>query len=237
METTTKPLVKMDRSSRRIYKSSKGEKLPGVTTILNCISKPQLMIWAAKEERKGVMDCMVNKKILPEKLFYTMISEKAADVGTICHFMCECYLKGCQADVSEIPGDQLMMANIGFNKFLEFWNREGLTVASTEEALVDSELGYGGTLDIVCTDREGKFVLVDLKTSKAIYSEYWAQVSAYKKLFDVNSINKISRCIIVRIGKEKADDLEVEERNELDKYYQLFEGARLIYNAQKEIGK
>lgn len=227
----------MDRSTRRIYKSGIGLKLPGVTTILNCISKPQLMIWAAKEERKGVMYCMLNNKIIPEKFFYTMISEKAADVGTICHFMCECYLKGCEADLSEFESDKLTMAKNGFNKFLEFWNREGLTVLSTEQALSDSALGYGGTLDIVCTDKEGKFVLVDLKTSKAIYSEYWAQVAAYRKLFDVNSINKISRCIIVRIGKEIADDLEVEEKNDLDKYYQLFDGARIIYNAQKDIGK
>lgn len=225
----------MDRSTRRIYKTQSGIKVPGVTTVLGVLNKPALLDWAAKEERKGVMDCMLNKKILPEKHFYTTLRDTAASIGTICHFMCECHLKGMQADLSDFPVDQVKLAENGFIKFLQFWDNSGFKVMTTEQALVHDALEYGGTIDIICMDNDGKNVLLDLKTSKSIYPEYWSQVSAYREMWNFNSVNRISRCIIIRIGKDEANDLEVIEKNELDSHYNLFLGSLMCYKAQKEI--
>ena len=225
----------MDRSTRRIYKTTSGLKVPGVTTVLGILNKPALLDWAAKEERKGVMDCLLNKKILPEKHFYTTLRDTAASIGTICHFMCECHLKGLEADLSEFPESQVSQAENGYIKFLEFWDNSGFKVLVTEQALVHNALEFGGTIDIVCIDKEENLVLLDLKTSKSIYPEYWSQVAAYREMWNFNSVNKISRNIIIRIGKDESNDLEVIENNDLGKYYELFKGALQCYKAQKEI--
>jgi hypothetical protein len=38
---------------------------------------------------------------------------------------------------------------------------------------------YGGTLDILARDRDGRTVLADIKTGKAVYSEAVLQLTAY----------------------------------------------------------
>lgn len=244
MEALTKPKVKMERGSRRIYKTSDGVKVPGVTTILATISKPQLMPWCAKEERDGIIGVINNlddshlgegvlnvKKLLPEKYFYETKRDTAASVGTICHFMCECYLKNVDPDLSEFPKEQVSLAENGFIKFLEFWEKSGFKVTETEWPLVHEDLKYGGTLDVTCKDGTNQNVLLDLKTSKAIYPEYFSQVAAYSNLM----AGHFKRHIIIRIGKDEANDLEIREENNLKPYMDLFMGALAVYNAQKEI--
>lgn len=255
METLLKPKVKMERGSRRIYKTSDGVKVAGVTTILSCISKPQLMPWCAKEEREGIMDIVnnmpqdnwkmdkdgqYNSRIeLPEKYFYETKRDTAASVGTICHFMCECYLKNQEPDLSEFPKEQVSLAENGFIKFLEFWEKSGLKIVHTEYPLVHPTLNYGGTLDCVCEDQDGNIVLLDLKTSKALYPEMFGQIAAYKELWNYTTYLRkdgvIKRTIIIRIGKTEANDLEIREENSLKPYMDLFMGALMVYNAQKEI--
>lgn len=213
----------MDKSSRRIYKNIGGIKVPGVTTILGVLNKPALLEWAWKLGKEGID--------------YKTVRDTAASIGTICHFMCECYLKGQEADLSEFPKDQVSLAENGFIKFLDYWEKSGFTVIETEIPLIHETLSFGGTLDIVCKDKEGRFVLLDLKTSKALYPEYWSQVSAYKKLWNLNNDDKIERNIIIRIGKEEIADLEIVEKNDLTIYWDLFEGALMVYKAQQEIKK
>lgn len=251
MEALTKPKVKMERGSRRIYKTSDGVKVPGVTTILSVISKPQLMPWCAKEERDGIIEFICKNNYiehrnvlrnLPSKYYYETKRDNAASVGTICHFMCESYLKGLQPhelDLSEFPKEQVSLAENGFIKFLEFWEKSGLKIVHTEYPLVHSELNYGGTLDCVCEDQDGKIVLLDLKTSKALYPEMFGQIAAYKELWNYTTYLRkdgvIKRNIIIRIGKTEANDLEVREENSLKPYMDLFMGALAVYNAQKDI--
>lgn len=235
METLIKPKVRMDRSKRRIYKTSDGVKVPGVTTILNVISKPQLIDWSARVEREGVLKCIDANNPLPEKYYYTSIRDDAASVGTICHFMCECYLKNVEPDLSEFPKEQVSLAENGFIKFLEFWEKSGLKIVHTEYPLVHNKLSVGGTLDCVCEDESGKMVILDLKTSKALYPEMLSQIAAYSEIYNYNHAIGIERHIIIRIGKSEANDLEIREENNLKPYMDLFMGALAVYNAQKEI--
>lgn len=250
MITTDKPRVRMDRSKRRIYKTSDGVKVAGVTTILAVISKPQLIQWAAKEERDGILKSINENdplsdgfrygeldKFLPKKYFYETKRDTAASVGTICHFMCECYLKNVEPDLSEFPKEQVSLAENGFIKFLEFWEKSALEVLHTEHALVHPYSPFGGTLDAICKDKDGNHVLLDLKTSKALYPEMFAQLAAYRELWNQEYLEdeRIKRSIIIRIGKTEAMDLEIREENSLKPYMDLFMGALAVYNAQKEI--
>ena len=48
-----------------------------------------------------------------------------------------------------------------------------------EAVLVNPELGFGGTLDILARDRDGRSVLADIKTGKGVYKESILQLAAY----------------------------------------------------------
>lgn len=219
--TPTKEKVKYQKSGRRVYLDAEGNKVPGVTTVLSSVAKPQLIDWAHKLGLQGID--------------YKKVRDDAASVGTICHFMCECYLKGQEADLSDFPKDQVSLAENGFIKFLKFWEESGLKVEEIELQLVHPMFGFGGSLDCVCRDKKGNLVLLDLKTSKAIYPEYWSQVAAYSSLWAIQKDPEISRHLIVRIGKDEAMDLEVIEKNDLTAYLRLFMGALMVYESQKAI--
>lgn len=216
-----KPKVKYQKSGRRAYVNSQGDKVPGVTTILGCLAKPALIDWAWKLGKEGID--------------YKKVRDDAASVGTICHWMCECFLKNEEPDLSQFLTSQVALATNGFNKFIEFWKSAGLKIEHTEIQLVHDMFNYGGSIDCICRDQKGQLVLLDLKTSKAIYPEYWSQVAAYSALWSIQKDPGVSRHIIVRIGKEEANDLEVIEKNDLSHYLRLFMGALMCYEAQKSI--
>jgi hypothetical protein len=77
-------------------------------------------------------------------------------------------------------------------------------------------LRYGGTIDLIATDKHGNLVLIDLKTSKRLSDSYVRQIAGYTELWNFNqdvngfnAINQISRWAIVRIGKQEEGDFEV----------------------------
>lgn len=185
----------------------------GVTTILGVINKPQLMHWAWKMGMDGKD--------------YKKESGRAATIGTIAHFMCECFIRGYSPDLSDCVASDVRVAAGCCKKFIQFWKREGFRLSRSEAQLVSSKFMYGGTLDI--TTKCG--ALIDIKTSKGIYEEYWYQVAAYKLLATENKI-KISRHIIIRIGKDDAG-FEVQERPTLDREWLVFDAARRLKAAMK----
>lgn len=211
----------MDTSSKRKYRDALNNIIPGVTTILGVIAKPALIDWAWKLGKQGID--------------YNTVKDDAATVGTIAHFLCECHMKGIEPDEAQFDPEKLKTAMICFEKFKEFWSKANLKVLHNELAITSKY--YGGTIDIVAEDEEGKLVIVDIKTSNGIYPEYWSQVAAYCSLWNNRDQPDITRKIIVRIGKDDANDLEVIEKSNLDLYLELFIGALAIYQAQKEIRK
>jgi hypothetical protein len=77
-------------------------------------------------------------------------------------------------------------------KFVEFWKIYKPELISTEDSLISPELGFAGTIDLVC--KIGNDVwLIDLKTSNYLSNSYELQVAAYRKLWDAQSDYKIQR--------------------------------------------
>ncbi len=63
----------------------------------------------------------------------------------------------------------------------------GLThirVVKQEIKLVSESLRYGGTPDAVGVDDRGRYVLLDWKTSKGVYTNFQLQLAAYKHVWD-----------------------------------------------------
>jgi hypothetical protein len=181
--------------SHTVYKNIGGDRVPGVTTVLGMLNKPALLKWAWQMGKDGrELDA---------------VRQGAADIGTVAHALCEAYLRGMELDSTNITPEALGKAETGFIRFLDFWDKEGLKVLATELVMVSEAMQVGGTMDVLAERADGRLVVVDLKTSKAIYEEMLIQVATYAAIFEEGSRRKVDDVYVVRIGKEDADDLEI----------------------------
>ncbi len=192
--------------------------VPGVTTVLSVIGKPFLVPWAWKMGMQGKD--------------YKELTGEAASIGSIAHFLCECFVTGHKANLEDYHNDEIDIAKSCTAKFIKFWRAGGYTLVSSEKQLVSKSLRFGGTLDLVARDKNKKLLLIDLKTSKAIYEDYWHQVSAYKKLHEENKLGIINKVVICRIPKD-ASDFETEERTlaQLENHWGVFKAALNLHQA------
>jgi len=233
--------VKLDlKAPHTVYRSKDGRKLTGVTTYLGVLAKPSLLKWYATEERKGVLASVANGSSLPTGPFAEAKRDRAADLGTITHARIEAWLKNDSLEPDGIPADLYERSVVGFDRFRRWWGDEGFTVVESEKQLVhDGPMEYGGTADIVARDRGGNLVLIDIKTSKASpywpYDEVYAQVSAYSMAMP----DKPQRVIVVRVGKDEGDEIQVVELAESDIVagWKIFLGAHEVYEAKKELAR
>lgn len=220
-------LVKFDRTAaHQRYVTASGEEVPGATTVIGVMDKPALLNWAYNCGVKG-QD-------------FRKVKENAASIGTLAHFMAECFLKGKKPDLSSFSADEITRATVSFQKFLDWWKEEEMTLVHSELQLVSNSLGYGGTLDIMARDRKSRLCLVDIKTSKGIYlKEMGSQVAAYDHLYtenlDIKDGQSAERWMIVRIGKESAGDFEVRalNRHDIEAHWRIFAACLDLYNAIK----
>jgi hypothetical protein len=185
--------------SHTVYKNARGERVPGVTTVLGMLNKPALLPWAWDLGRQGI-DLEAARR-------------KPADVGTIAHALCEAHLRGMELDTSNVTPEMLARAETAFLKFLQFWDAQHYVVLRTEYEMVSERLQVGGRLDILATKNADprELVLVDLKSSKGIYDEMLVQAAVYAAMWEECQGQYVDDVYIVRIGKDDADDLEVRE--------------------------
>jgi hypothetical protein len=148
---------------------------------------------------------------------------EAALAGTIAHDMIEQYVlaKGLpQPDLIEAemllkhgagtanaPGDDVQRrARNSFRQFLEWWENTRLTVTHTEIGLKSTKHRFGGTPDAIGLDNRGRVVLIDWKTSNAVYGDYLYQLAAYALLIEENHPElKPEGFHLLRVAKESAD--------------------------------
>ena len=251
--------MKLDLSApHTVYKLADGTRVPGVTTILGVLDKPFLMAWAADEERAFVAaeagklhraletfptsEAFEAKLLseLPKTRAHQRKKDSAADLGTVIHARVEAWLKGTTLDPEGI-GDLFERAVFGFDRFRTWWDGARLHVVHSEHIMVSEQHRCGGTADVIARDEDGRFVLVDLKSSKA--SAYWpypntfGQVAAYGMLW--GDVHPINRTIIVRTGKEQDDpgqQVEVPERR-LAAGRDLFRASRDVYDALRSLDR
>ena len=154
-------------STRRAYKNAKGEKIPGVTTVIGSNlgwSKNGLIQWAHKLGKEG--------RSLAER-------DQAADKGTATHALCWEILghpDGTELDEAERREHEPNARRV-VDAILARW-----TIVHVELALTCDT--HAGTIDLVCRDGEGRTLIVDLKTGKGVYDEVAIQLAAYADLFE-----------------------------------------------------
>lgn len=156
------------------YKLKNGTKVSGVTTIINenlAWNKQQLMYWAWKEGSEGRN--------------YRDTAQKAADSGTICHYLIECDLKSVKPDLTQYPKEAIDKAETGYINFLTWKKERNFEVVATEIHLVSEVHEFGGTPDCI-VKINGKKKLFDWKTSRGLYQDMLFQLAAYYELYNEN---------------------------------------------------
>lgn len=219
-------IVRLQKTrSHQKYLLKDGTQVPGASTIAKIGDDGSSLIhWAWNLGMEG--------------LDYRKVRDQAADIGTIAHFMIECFLHGHEADLSEYSSADIERARVAFGNFKAWWDNEGFTILEPEVQLVSEQHMFGGTIDAPSRDKDGKIVLLDWKTSKGIWPAHRFQLAAYEQLWNENRPDmKIQRRGIVRIGKESPDDFEIAWMFSAEPAWKVFKKRLELYYTQLEYKK
>ena len=110
------------------------------------------------------------------------------------------------------------------------WHSEPCATAKVilnETPLADKKLGFGGTPDRLYA-AAGKNILVDFKTTSAIYDKHWLQVAAYAYLAD-RAGYKVDATAILRLTDKTKKRFQYEVHNEWRDDFKVFKNILKIY--------
>ena len=151
----------------RFYKTDDGGFVPSVTTILECYPKGAAYYNWLKENGKDADE----------------IRDEAGRRGSVVHKLTEDYDTGAEVQLVNQNGsiDYKLNEWAMFERYVEFRRRFQFVTDCIELNIISKDLGYAGTIDRVI-NMNGERILLDIKTSNAIYPSYWLQLAAYRTL-------------------------------------------------------
>jgi len=158
-----------------------GQQVPGVTTVIDVLSKPALPRWAAKEtanfavaNRKSWQDLDDQAAVDLLKGAPWRMSGGAMSKGTEIHAIAEKLLVNDPVDF--VPPD-IQNAVRGVAQIIEWLKPEPIFI---ESSLWNMTHGYAGTCDLIATI-DGETWLLDWKSSKDVYADNGLQIAAYSR--------------------------------------------------------
>lgn len=214
-----KDKIKGISKAHTIYKTADGKRVPGATTITGLLNKPQLVRWANKLGLEGI-----------DSSKYT---DEAAAVGTLAHALIQAHLQGDKVDTDLFSPVQVDLAENAVLSFYEWASRHKIEPIICEVPMVSEKLRFGGTVDCYCI-LDGKPTLLDFKTGKAIYDEYFVQTSAYKELL-LEHGNPVEEIKILRVGRDETEGFEERSITDSSKYFKIFQSLLDIYYVKREL--
>lgn len=197
------------------YKTQAGEVVQGVTTIIGSNlgwNKNVLIAWARKQAMAGKDP--------------TEIKEKAGNIGTLAHLLCESDAKGITPDLKDYPKEHIETANKCFLSYTEWKKRNNIVEITSEISLVSEEFKYGGTIDMLYKV-DGKWILADIKTSSGVYVDHKIQVAAYAELCREHGYDIVEVWIL---HLRKDGTFQDYKFTDLKKYWEIF---KLLLNLNK----
>lgn len=216
---------------------------PGVTTVLSVINKQYLIPWAAKEtglytqkilkKVRGIFG-LTAEELLSDRFIELLYKrskkqhrfkkEKSGDIGTRAHKAIDEIIKGGNPVVT--PDIEWCVEN-----FFTWYENSGLRFLSGDRKVGSLIHGYGGSLDGLVSDANGKLIVLDFKTSNQIDEVgYSAQTSAYcQSVVEMFGLKTFPGSIIVRFSKDKPE-IEIVKVNGPERIFNnLFLPALSIY--------
>lgn len=173
------------KGSNRFYVSPTGDgvKLPGVTTILNCLPKGFLGPWSAKMTATAAVDAVGELVTMAHRDRQGAIdylsgaarryTKSRGEIGSAAHLLFESMARG---EKQERLHPEMQPYADHFNDFLRTWKPKYI---SMEETVFNREGGWAGSYDAVL-EIEGEAICLDYKTSAAVHEETALQLAAYR---------------------------------------------------------
>jgi genome maintenance exonuclease 1 len=191
------------------YYLIKGKKFARVTRINSIIDKPELRNWYAKT---GAVKA---KEIL----------HKRAGFGSTLHKLIEVTLKNEVLSKSNYEPSLIESIEL----FEKWQGKHEVKPDALEQHLWSDKYQYAGTADYIGMF-DGKLYILDWKTSRGIYDEYWLQMAAYVQAFEELTGLKIEGVGILQI-RDGETNFIIKTRDEIMKvYFPVFLAAITIYN-------
>lgn len=204
-----------------------GAKVPGVTTVIDVLSKPALPRWAAKEtavfavaNRKSWQDLDDDAAIDLLKGSPWRISGGAMSKGTEIHAIAEKLLMNQPVDF--VPPD-IQNPVRGVAEIIEWLKPD---VMHMECSVWNLTKKYAGTADVIARI-DGEVWMLDWKSSKDVYPDYALQLAAYGHAevilkpdgteIPLPKIDKYAVCHVPKVGKASLVMIDV-----TDAEYQAF---------------
>lgn len=198
-----------------------GTYVPGSTTILNLMSKDFLVPWANK---LGKQQIDVQEYV-----------DQAAKQGELIHLILDSHIMHEEIDLDKYSDEEIRIGEEAFNRYMEWERNHTIEFPEVEKELVSETYKYGGKLDFYCL-LDGKWTIIDFKTSNKISIDQKIQVSSYENLVRENGL-KVEQLIILNVGKTYDFKLQVEEIPFKDstKYFKMFTKLIDVYYLKKEL--
>lgn len=210
----------------QVYKTSNGKRVPGVTTILGKFKDAGGLIhWAWELGRDGKD--------------YRKVRDDAGGAGSIAHGWIDDDIHGRElaAPPPEADADMIAKAQSGLGAFRSWRDSMRLEILDTETPLVSDEYGFGGTYDALGVIGD-EVILVDWKTSNRVYSEYIAQLAAYRHLVREQTFHDPQGARLLRVGKELGDFTDHSFPSAmLDLGWTRFQSSLRLYEADAKLRK
>lgn len=209
----------MKTKAHTVYKNQAGERVPGVTTILNLIAKPNLIVWANRLGLQGIDS--------------TKFRDEKGLIGELAHAFVAADLRGQEVDTSDYSINQILPARYAFSYWLDWKRDKVLKPLLIETPLVSELFQYGGTPDFL-GEVDDIVTLVDLK-SGFIGKEAYIQTCTYRELAIENGYPPAERILILGIPRTEDEKLTETPYTDFENGWQYFKLLRQCYDLEKLI--
>lgn len=200
-----------------------GKTYPGVTSVLKILDKSDaLMNWAARQTAEAALDNLdqltrLRDSVGPEGVIKALTArsswkrDEAAQLGSDVHGYADDHVNG-----RPLPDGLSKEVTDRVQHYAAWWARSGWTLRASEAMLINTQYGYGGTLDLLARDGSGKTVLADIKTGeKGVYREAYLQVTAYGMAEKIQTdagvfaMPEADRYVILHVTSKGVREIEV----------------------------
>jgi hypothetical protein len=183
------------------------------------------LIVMGKAEMKGILD----RSKSTQKDFL----QSAADLGTRTHDTIDRIIRG-ETDGMIVDED----CRQGVKNFWDWWSTSGFVLDPRGDSMVYSlKYGFAGAADAIALNEKGDLVVLDFKTSGAVYDTHGIQAAAYAKALEEQLLGhgvppeqaQVKEAYIVRIEKHKPG-YEVKRVDNIEESFNAFKAALYLWH-------
>jgi len=131
--------------------------------------------------------------------------EQAASIGDLVHAFAESTAMVCihGGEIPPIPEDADPKLVAGIKAFLDWYVQNDVKFIHAEKIVYSRKHGYVGIVDSIAKVN-GRLMLIDYKTSKAVYNEHRYQVAGYREAYEEEN-GKLDGVLILHFDKETGE--------------------------------